>query len=273
MPWAVSRPTVRTSRLFGRSCARAREVAAASVLCHGDPMAVSKLQARVPSASRRMGSAPGLTARSWRQRHVKQTVPLVLGRFRRLVSLPATGGGVNCKAMRPGMAAGSRSAPSATTGTSPDSSPASARTVLLTGSIASIRDCRNRTRGFWMPPDGWRTWSGAILPNITSSFEKPDTNAALGRSLRSRSLYELLGEAGGELESRGPGAEHARALGRHPRSRPSGSALTDVGRATVAASASVAVSRAWGRSAWRSPATVCFSIAVANASSISSRSS
>ena len=76
------------------------------------------------------------------------------------------------------MAAGSRSAPSATTRMSASNVPASVTTRLAAGSIDRTVVCRNRTPGLSTSRYGWRASAGICRPNITSSLEKPKTNAS-----------------------------------------------------------------------------------------------
>ena len=54
--------------------------------------------------------------------------------------------------------------------------PAAVSTRFADGSIAVISVCTNCTPGFTRSRYGWNTASAVVRPNITSSFEKPNTN-------------------------------------------------------------------------------------------------
>ncbi len=79
---------------------------------------------------------------------------------------------------RPGRASptGSRSAPSATTSTSASNVPASVSTRFAAGSMAVIVGLHEPHAGLHDVGVAVSTASAVVRPNITSSFEKPNTN-------------------------------------------------------------------------------------------------
>ena len=86
-------------------------------------------------------------------------------------------------------------------------------TRLATGSIDVIVSWRKRTPGFTNSLYGSRTASSVVRPNITSSFEKPNTKAvALVDQRHVDAVAERLGEHGAEFEPAEAGAENEDAL-------------------------------------------------------------
>jgi hypothetical protein len=101
------------------------------------------------------------------------------------------------------VAAGSRSAPSATTSTSASNAPASVSTRRASGSMAVTLACTNRAPGLSRSEYGWSTASGCSRPNITSSFENPKTNPSV-RSIRTTSPPGPSSPANREVSSKPP---------------------------------------------------------------------
>ena len=75
--------------------------------------------------------------------------------------------------------------------------------------MAVIVSRTNRTPGFAKLEYGNRTASGAVRPNMTSSFAYPKTNESLASiSVTAGFFAELVGEDGRELEPAKPRAEN-----------------------------------------------------------------